>query len=129
MKLWEYAELASKALLGARPLGGSECFTLVGKRHLADPIYFHSLINEQQTERCEAKLAKVRAEREIARLRSELAQAREAGKFLCERLDDFEREVDDSSDHLIREWHGHVVPALSRFEKLLTPQDEPGGKA
>lgn len=35
------------------------------------------------------------------------------GRFLIERLDDFEREI--HSEELIREWAGHVSPALERF--------------
>lgn len=40
------------------------------------------------------------------------------GQFLLDRLDDFEREIEDEA--LIREWSGHVAPALSRFRAAIT---------
>jgi hypothetical protein len=41
---------------------------------------------------------------------------RTAGAFLLNRLDDFEREIQD--DELAREWSGHVVPAIARLATL-----------
>jgi hypothetical protein len=40
------------------------------------------------------------------------------GSFLLDRLDDFEREIQD--DNLAREWSGHVSPAIARFRAALS---------
>lgn len=49
-----------------------------------------------------------------------------AGRFLIERLNDFELGLDDPVDS--REYAGHVVPALSRFRAALSPSlAEPQG--
>lgn len=39
------------------------------------------------------------------------------GTFLLERLNDFEREIQD--DELAREWSGHVMPAIARFSAAI----------
>jgi hypothetical protein len=39
------------------------------------------------------------------------------GKFLLDRLDDFEREI--QSDELAREWAGHVSPSIERLRAII----------
>lgn len=60
------------------------------------------------------------AERDAAVARAEAAEAerdrlKEHGQFLLERLNDF-----DPDHSPVRNWHGHVVPALERFQAALT---------
>lgn len=43
--------------------------------------------------------------------------------FLLERLDDFEREIED--ENLIREWAGNVVPAMTRLRDAIATPSAP----
>jgi hypothetical protein len=56
-------------------------------------------------------------ERENARLRAD-------GKFLVDRLTDFERDGDVRTDDGQRDWDSHIKPALSRFRAALAGSGE-----
>ena len=48
------------------------------------------------------------------------------GAFLLDRLADFERTVEsESGDASVNDWHGHVVPAISRFRSALSAPPPP----
>jgi len=55
---------------------------------------------------------------EIVTLRAEIERLRADGSFLLDRLEDFERGIQD--DGLAREWSGHVMPAIARFRAALS---------
>lgn len=50
-----------------------------------------------------------------------IAQAR----FLVDRLNDFGYDVGENPDHVVQQWDGHVLPALSRLRNTLEELDAP----
>jgi hypothetical protein len=59
-----------------------------------------------------------------ARLIAAAPEMHSDGAFLLDRLDDFEREIQD--EELLREWAGHVSPAIARFRAALSrAKDQP----
>lgn len=69
-----------------------------------------------------------------ARLIAAAPDLLEDGRFLAERLAEFERTVEaESGDAAVRDWHGHVAPALARFRAAITratlpPTSKAGGR-
>lgn len=55
----------------------------------------------------------------IESLTARNAALTDAGEFLADRLDYFNKEISADSDAM--EWDGHVAPALARFRAALAP--------
>lgn len=51
----------------------------------------------------------------------------EAAEFLCQRLEEFERELED--DEVGRQYYGHVHPAFSRLVSALSDVTNHGSKS
>jgi hypothetical protein len=71
----------------------------------------------------DAKIFRAAAAR-LDELERENARMRADGKFLVDRLTDFERDGDVRTDDGQRDWDGHIKPALSRFRAALAGSGE-----
>lgn len=67
---WTFAKELSNALLKVRPLGGSELFVKRNDQYYADPEYCGRMIDEMRTSLDLEIRARIRAEREIVRLKA-----------------------------------------------------------
>ena len=47
-------------------------------------------------------------------------------EVLLDLLTDFENGLGDSAAMIVRDWHGHVAPAISRLRAALSPAPEAG---
>lgn len=64
-------------------------------------------------------------EAELIALRADNATLRDHGQFLLERLDDFERgAIGECFDDRLRDWEGHVAPALARLRAALAGHEQ-----
>ena len=64
-----------------------------------------------------------RSETEVranARLIAAAPDLADDGQFLVERLADLENSLGESAEMIVRDWHGHVAPALARFRAALS---------
>ena len=57
--------------------------------------------------------------------REPMREALDEARFLCERLCDFESELD--SDEVASEFYGHVAPSLARLQAMLAPPPAQSG--
>ena len=66
-----------------------------------------------------------------ARLMAASPELYDNGDFLADRLEDFQNSLEAGDvDDAIRDWHGHVVPALARFRAALSKaRPSNGGEA
>lgn len=56
--------------------------------------------------------------------RGRCAELESEGRFLVDRLTDFDNDSGNKTEDGESEWHGHVAPPLSRFRALLTSEQE-----
>lgn len=104
----------------------------VGDRgsHTPGPWRFDEIDPQDPTwEACEVWTASDGHDRPIATMVCGVANARliaaaptvtAEGAFLLNRLADFERTMEaESGDAAVRDWHGHVAPAIARFRAAI----------